>query len=219
MLSPADLFDLSEFPHRDVFDGLEYGWEAISAIAPYLERYLAAADHPNVVEGTVLGNATLIGTGIWIGEGTVVEPGVFIKAPALIGRHCEIRHGAYIRGNVIVGDHAVVGHTTEVKNSILLNHAQAPHFAYVGDSVLGCRVNLGAGTKLANLKIVEGNVHVRVNGQVYDTGLRKFGALVGDDVQIGCNTVTSPGTILSPGCLVHPNTTPKGFYPPRQVVR
>ncbi|HEX2172699.1 MAG TPA: glucose-1-phosphate thymidylyltransferase, partial [Dehalococcoidia bacterium] len=181
--------------------------------------------HPNVVEGTILGNATLLGAGIWIGEGTVVEPGVFIKAPALIGRDCEIRHGAYLRGNVIVGDRAIVGHDTEVKNSIFLPDAHAPHFSYVGDSILGRRVNLGAGTKLANFKFVaEGNpdrqiVRVRVNGQVHDTGLRKFGALLGDDVQIGCNAVTSPGTILSRGCLVYPNTTAKGFHPPGAIVR
>ena len=219
MLSPADLFDLQDFACRDLFDGLTYAWEAIPAIGAYLARYRARAGDSNVVAGTVMENATLLGAGIWIGEGTVVEPGALIKAPALIGRHCEIRHGAYLRGNVILGDHAVVGHASEVKNAVLLNHAQAPHFAYVGDSILGNRVNLGAGTKLANLKIVEGNVTVRASGQVYDTGLRKFGALIGDDVEIGCNSVTSPGTVLSRGCLVYANTTVRGFIPPHRIVR
>ena len=219
MLSPADLFDLRDFAHRDLFDGLVYAWEAIPAVAAYLERHFADADQLNRVEGTVCEGATLLGTGIWIGEGTVVEPGALIKAPALIGRDCEIRHGAYLRGNVILGDHAVVGHASEVKNAVLLNHAQAPHFAYVGDSILGNRVNLGAGTKLANLKIVEGNVTVRASGETYDTGLRKFGALIGDDVEIGCNSVTSPGTILSRGCLVYANTTVRGFIPPHRIVR
>ena len=219
MLSPADLFDLRDFAHRDLFDGLVYAWEAIPAVAAYLERHFADADQLNRVEGTVCEGATLLGTGIWIGEGTVVEPGALIKAPALIGRDCEIRHGAYLRGNVILGDHADVGHASEVKNAVLLNHAQAPHFAYVGDSILGNRVNLGAGTKLANLKIVEGNVTVRASGETYDTGLRKFGALIGDDVEIGCNSVTSPGTILSRGCLVYANTTVRGFIPPHRIVR
>lgn len=219
MLSPADLFDLDSFPWREVFDELTYAWDVLPRIAKFLETYREAADHPNVVEGTVLGNATLLGSGIWIGEGTVVEPGAMIKAPSLIGRNCEIRHGAYVRGNVILGNGAVVGHASEVKNAILLNHAQAPHFAYVGDSVLGNQVNLGAGTKLANLKIVEGTVQVRAGGATYDTGLRKFGALVGDGVEIGCNSVTSPGTILGRGCLVYPNTTVKGYIPPRRVVR
>ena len=219
MLSPADLFDLGDFAWRDLFEGLTYAWEAIPAIGAYLARHRARAGDSNVIAGTVMETATLLGTGIWIGEGTVVEPGALIKAPALIGRNCEIRHGVYLRGNVILGDHAVVGHASEVKNAVLLNHAQAPHFAYVGDSILGNRVNLGAGTKLANLKIVEGNVTVRAGGQVYDTGLRKFGALIGDDVEIGCNSVTSPGTILSRGCLVYANTTVRGFIPPHRIVR
>ena len=219
MLSAADLFDLGDFACRDLFDGLTYAWEAIPAIGAYLARYRARAGDSNVIAGTVMETATLLGAGIWIGEGTVVELGALIKAPALIGRNCEIRHGAYLRGNVILGDHAVVGHASEVKNAILLNHAQAPHFVYVGDSILGNRVNLGAGTKLANLKIVEGNVTVRAGGQVYDTGLRKFGALIGDDVEIGCNSVTSPGTILSRGCLVYANATVRGFIPPHRIVR
>ncbi|MBI5050382.1 MAG: glucose-1-phosphate thymidylyltransferase [Nitrospirae bacterium] len=157
---------------------------------------------------------------ISIGEGTVVEPGALIKGPVIIGRNTEVRQGAYIRGNCLVGDRCVVGHTTEMKNAVMLNDAKAGHFAYIGDSILGNNVNLGAGTKLANLKISGSEVKLKIEGRLYSTGLRKFGAVLGDDVETGCNTVTSPGALLGKRCLVYPNTSVPGkYYPPLQVIR
>ena len=157
---------------------------------------------------------------ISIGEGTVVEPGALIKGPAIIGRNTEVRQGAYIRGNCLVGDRCVVGHTTEMKNAVMLNDAKAGHFAYIGDSILGNNVNLGAGTKLANLKISGSEVKLKIEDKIYNTGLRKFGAILGDDVETGCNTVTSPGALLGRGCLVYPNTSVPGkYYPPHHVIR
>jgi acetyltransferase-like isoleucine patch superfamily enzyme len=158
--------------------------------------------------------AVLLDTRICIGEGTVVEPGALIKGPTMIGNHTEVRQGAYVRGNCLVGNRCVVGHATEVKTAILLDGAKAGHFAYIGDSILGNDVNLGAGTKLANLKIVDVEMKVRVEEQVYDTGLRKLGAILGDHVEIGCNAVTSPGTLLGKGSLVYPCiNVPGGYYP------
>ena len=157
---------------------------------------------------------------IRIGGGTVVEPGALIKGPTIVGCFTEVRQGAYVRGKCIVGDRCVVGHTTEIKSSVMLNGAKAGHFAYIGDSILGNETNLGAGTKLANLKIKPGNIWLRVGDDTIDTGLRKFGAVVGDGVEIGCNTVTNPGTVLGRGCMVHAvSSVPAGYHEPGSVVR
>jgi bifunctional N-acetylglucosamine-1-phosphate-uridyltransferase/glucosamine-1-phosphate-acetyltransferase GlmU-like protein len=157
---------------------------------------------------------------IFIGDGTVVEPSALIKGPAIIGRDPEVRQGAYMRGNCLVGNRCIVGHTTEMKNSVMLNNARAGHFAYIGDSILGNNVNLGAGTKLANLKIIGSEVNLQIKGQRYRTGLRKFGAILGDDVETGCNTVTSPGTLLGKTSLVYPNTSVMGgYYPYSSIIK
>jgi bifunctional N-acetylglucosamine-1-phosphate-uridyltransferase/glucosamine-1-phosphate-acetyltransferase GlmU-like protein len=166
------------------------------------------------------GGVTLAGEEICLGEGTVVESGAFLQGPTIIGRCTEVRQGAYVRGSCLIGDHCVVGHVTEIKNSVMLNGAKAGHFAYIGDSILGSHCNLGAGTKLANLKIVRSAVTVAVDKKSYETGLRKFGAILGDRTETGCNSVTSPGTLLGPRSIVGANVTVKaGVYPPRSVVR
>lgn len=163
--------------------------------------------------------SVLFDDNISIGEGTVVEPGALIKGPAIIGRNTEIRQGAYMRGNCLIGDRCIVGHTTEIKGSVMLNNAKAGHFAYIGDSILGNNVNLGAGTKLANLKIIGSEVNLLIKDKKYKTGLRKFGAILGDDVETGCNVVTSPGTLLGKTSLVYPNTTVMGgYYPDDSII-
>jgi bifunctional N-acetylglucosamine-1-phosphate-uridyltransferase/glucosamine-1-phosphate-acetyltransferase GlmU-like protein len=163
--------------------------------------------------------AILFDPHICVGEGAVVEPGALIKGPAIIGNNTEIRQGAYVRGNCLFGNRCVVGHSTEVKTSILLDGAKAGHFAYIGDSILGNNVNLGAGTKLANLKIVDVEMKIRVESRTYPTGLKKLGAILGDHVETGCNSVTSPGTLLGKASLVYPCVNvPGGFYPSRSVV-
>ncbi len=157
---------------------------------------------------------------IFLGPGAVVEPGALIKGPTIIGSHTEVRQGAYIRGKCIVGDRCVVGHTTEMKSTIMLNGAKAGHFAYLGDSILGGECNLGAGTKLANLKIRGSSVRVPVEGNTIDSGLRKFGAVIGDGVEIGCNTVTNPGTVLGKKCMVLPVVSVRaGYHSPRTIIR
>jgi NDP-sugar pyrophosphorylase family protein len=149
----------------------------------------------------------------------VVEPGALIKGPTIIGDNSEVRQGAYMRGNCLVGDRCIVGHTTEVKHSIMLDGSKAGHFAYIGDSILGNEVNLGAGTKLANLKIVDVEMKLRVEGEIYKTGLRKLGAILGDKTETGCNSVTSPGTLLGKASLVYPCVNvPGGFFPDRSIV-
>jgi UDP-N-acetylglucosamine diphosphorylase / glucose-1-phosphate thymidylyltransferase / UDP-N-acetylgalactosamine diphosphorylase / glucosamine-1-phosphate N-acetyltransferase / galactosamine-1-phosphate N-acetyltransferase len=166
----------------------------------------------------ILPGAFLFNDRIIIGPGTIVEPGAFIKGPVIVGSHSEIRQGAYIRGDSIVGNRCVVGHTTEMKGSILLDGAKAAHFAYVGDSILGRDVNLGAGTKLANLKMIPGSVIVTVDKQRYNTGRRKLGAILGDHTETGCNSVTSPGTLMGPSSIVYSGVAvPSGYYPSRTI--
>jgi acetyltransferase-like isoleucine patch superfamily enzyme len=164
-----------------------------------------------ILPGAYLFNDTII-----IGSGTVVEPGALIKGPTVIGNDTEVRQGAYLRGDCLVGNGCVVGHTTEVKGSIMLDGAKAGHFAYIGDSILGREVNLGAGTKLANLKVVAGSVSIRAEGKKYDTGRRKLGAILGDKTETGCNSVTSPGTMIGPHSIVLPGVSVSGgYYPAR----
>ncbi len=166
-------------------------------------------------EGSVLWDEA-----IFIGPGAVLEPGALVKGPCIIGAQTELRQGAYIRGKCIVGARCVVGHTTEMKGSVMLDGAKAGHFAYIGDSILGKDSNLGAGTKLANLKINNQAIRVMVHGSHIDTNLRKFGAIIGDKVEIGCNTVTNPGTLLGKSCQVFALTSVRtGYYEPNSIIR
>ena len=149
---------------------------------------------------------------VHIDESAIIEPGVYIIGPAYIGPNAIIRHGAYIREYSWICANALVGHSSETKHSILLPGAKAPHFNYVGDSVLGPNVNLGAGVKLSNLRNDGGEVHVRIKGERIASGLRKFGAIIGEGSQLGCNAVTNPGVVLGARCMVMPNTTVTGIY-------
>ena len=174
-----------------------------------------------LADSTVLMAGALLMNGpIQLGRGVLVESGALIKGPAIIGERSEIRQGAYIRGYCLAGSRCVIGHATEVKHSIFLDDAKAGHFAYLGDSILGNRVNLGAGTKLANLRFLGGEVQIKTDQGPVASGLRKFGAIMADDVQTGCNSVTNPGTLLGHGSLLMPNTTaPSGFHPSGTILR
>ncbi len=164
--------------------------------------------------------ASILDEAVQIGEGTVVEPGALIKGPTIIGRSSEIRQGAYIRGSSLIGERCIVGHATEMKNAVMLNRVTAGHFAYIGDSILGSDVNLGAGTKLANLSIIGSQVNLRIAGVLHKTGLKKFGAILGDNCETGCNSVTSPGTLLGKKSIVVPNVTvPNGYHKPKSIIR
>lgn len=213
MVKPADLFDLGQTAHSAVFDGCKYAWDALKKIESYIRAHLKPALH-NHCDGVAF-----IGKEVFIGEGTEVEDGVMIKGPAIIGRNCQIRHNAYIREFVIIGDNCVVGNSTEIKNSILFNHACAPHFNYVGDSILGHRAHLGAGVKISNFKLMPGNVQVELEGKRLDTGLRKFGALLGDESDIGCNTVLNPGSIIGRLSVVYPNMNWRGILPRGHIAK
>ena len=175
-----------------------------------------------VLEGAsvIMAGAVLTGKKISIGKGVLIETGAMIKSPAIIGDMTEVRQGAYLRGYCLAGKRCVLGHTTEIKHSILLNDAKAGHFAYLGDSILGCNTNLGAGTKLANLRFIPGNITISHKGEQLNTGRRKIGAIMGDNSQTGCNSVTSPGTLMARKAILMPNTTTKtGYHAERAIIR
>lgn len=213
-LLPSYFFDLSHYVHKRLFDLDDYVWKALAKLEGYLAE-LSFERH----EATISPFAYLINPEtIHLGRGTVVEPGAYIQGPCWIGENCVVRHGAYLRGFVIAGNHCVIGHDTEIIKSILLDHVHAAHFAYLGQAILGNHVNLGAGTKCANLKLNNEPVSILVEKQKISTGLRKLGAIIGDYSQIGCNAVTNPGTLLGKYVHCHPSLNCGGFIPSHQTI-
>ena len=213
MFKPSDLFDLSQTEHSALFDGCVHAWDVLKRIKEYLKASARSEQHHKLV-----GHA-YIGENVFIGEGTIVEDGAMIKGPAIIGHHCQIRHNAYLREDVIVGDGCVIGNSCELKNALIFNHCEVPHFNYVGDSILGYKAHLGAGVVLSNVKVIKGNVAVEWNGDRIDTGLRKFGALIGDHGQVGCNAVLNPGSIVGRNAVIYPCTNWRGVLPADSVAK
>jgi NDP-sugar pyrophosphorylase family protein len=213
VFAPADFFDLKQTDHAAIFHGVTQSWEIVPKLKAYLEENLVPGNL-----GRVLGEPP-IGKRVFIGKDTVIEPGAYIKGPAWIGPECEIRHGAYIRENVIIGAGSVIGNSVEIKNSFLFNGCQVPHFNYVGDSVLGAKVHLAAGAIISNLKLNGDFITVRVREGLVTTGLRKFGALVGDGAEIGCNAVLNPGSILGRRTLVYPGVIWRGVLPAHSIAK
>jgi UDP-N-acetylglucosamine diphosphorylase / glucose-1-phosphate thymidylyltransferase / UDP-N-acetylgalactosamine diphosphorylase / glucosamine-1-phosphate N-acetyltransferase / galactosamine-1-phosphate N-acetyltransferase len=213
MFNPGDLFDLSQTRHSALFDGCEHAWDALKKLKAYIDSNVRPSSHSHER------SRVFIGPNVFIGEGTVIEDGVMIKGPAIIGRNCEIRHNAYIREHVIIGDHCVLGNSCEFKHCLLFNYSVVPHFSYVGDSILGYKAHLGAGVKISNVKLIPGNVIVEQDGVSIDTGLRKFGALLGDNTDIGCNTVLNPGSIIGRSSMIYPNTNWRGVLAANSIVK
>ena len=192
MPTPERFFDLQEFLHKDLFKLELPVWDSLRELTGYLDNNNLGKIECSIPEGAILVNPDMIS----IGKGTRVEPGAYIEGPCIIGEGSQVRHGAYVRPYVLTGKRCVIGHSTEVKHSILLDGAKAPHFNYVGDSILGKGVNLGAGVICANFRLDHGEVIVEIEGKRFKTGLRKFGAILGDLSQIGCNSVLNPGVLL-----------------------
>lgn len=267
MVSPADLFDLDGLTHANLFDGLEYVWEALPRIEAFTRQAVnqagpqghllrrngdvlpatlvihdgvvhdsgfallggdptkgkmrvAIADREVADAAVVHAGAAIMDDLVHIAPGAKIEPGALLKGPTFIGPGSEVRQGAYLRGGCLIGARCVVGHTTEVKNSVMLDDAKAGHFAYLGDSILGRGVNLGAGTKLANLKIIDRPFRIKIGETAHTIERRKFGAIMGDACETGCNSVTNPGTVLGRRCLVAPClAVPPGFHAAKSVIR
>jgi UDP-N-acetylglucosamine diphosphorylase / glucose-1-phosphate thymidylyltransferase / UDP-N-acetylgalactosamine diphosphorylase / glucosamine-1-phosphate N-acetyltransferase / galactosamine-1-phosphate N-acetyltransferase len=203
------LLDLAQTDYADIFDNCEYPFEILKKIGPYILK-----------KGPLLGpDYKMIKENVWVGEGTVIADSASITGPAIIGKNCEIRHCAFIRGNALIGDNCVIGNSTEVKNSMYFNNVQTPHFNYVGDSVLGYKSHIGAGVILSNVRSIPGEVTIRTSESFINTGLRKFSAILGDHVEVGCNSVLNPGTIVGKGSVIYPLTSARGFIPENFIVK
>jgi NDP-sugar pyrophosphorylase family protein len=212
----STFFDLGDFPHANLFAEDGPVW---SALGDSLAAYLAAWDDWRIRVELPAG-VHLLGNRISIAPGCVLEPGAVIVGPAILEEGAYLRTGAYVRENVLLGAGSMVGAHSEVKGSILLPGAKAPHQAYVGDSILGRDVNLGAGTICSNVKNVGREVTFRAGGTVFHTGLRKFGAVLGDGCKTGCNTVLNPGVLMGPGSVTYTNASIRGgYYPPGTLVK
>lgn len=231
--------EMEKFAHKRLFAGVARPWDVLPKINDYILDFVRKNARSKLPAGLRLlkgGSPALYcdapvalredlvcrPIGVFIGKGSTIEPSALIKPFAVVGEGCEIRQGAYLRGGVIAGEKCTLGHATEIKNSILMNHTEAGHFNYLGDSVVGSYVNLGAGAKLANLKFRSADA--KKNGlfpeiafahekTAVKTGLSKFGAILGDYCEVGCNAVLSPASILYPDCRVFPNFTVRsGVY-------
>jgi NDP-sugar pyrophosphorylase family protein len=213
MFSADTLLDLNHTEHRLIFDNVTHAWEALAKISTYLQFRLKPG-----IYGKLIGKPFISGA-VFIGRGTVIEHGAMIKGPAWIGEGCEIRNGAYIRENVVVGDGVVLGNSSEFKNCLIFDEAQIPHFNYVGDSILGYKAHLGAGAILSNVRLDHAPVNVITPEGPLSTGLRKFGAIVGDRAEIGCNSVLSPGSIIGRDSIIYPGTSWKGVLPENSIAK
>lgn len=213
MFSPDDYLDFGHTDHRPLFENVTNVWDALKQISSYLKFRLKPA-----LEGRLVGKP-FISDAVFIGRGTVVEHGAMIKGPAWIGEGCEIRNGCYIRENVIVGNGVVMGNSCEFKNCILFDNVQVPHFNYVGDSILGYKAHLGAGVILSNVKLDHSEITVATAAGLVPTGLKKFGAIIGDGAEIGCNSVISPGSLIGRDTILYPGLQWRGVAPEGSIVK
>lgn len=207
-IKTQSLLNLNETIAKAFLEENQYPWETICKIKDFIIKI-----------GENLSNDVFEqkGENIWIAKNAKISPTACITGPVIIDEEAEIRHCAYIRGNVIVGKNAVVGNSTELKNCILFNSVQVPHFNYVGDSILGYKAHLGAGVIISNLRSDKKEVKIIYSGKIIDTNLRKFGAILGDFTEIGCNSVLNPGTILGKNVLLYPLSCVKGVIPENSI--
>ena len=205
-----DLYDLNETIAAELFDGLTYPWEALPKIGEFIKKLGAALDPEEYDK---------VGDDVWIAKSANVFPSAYIHGPAIIGKEAEVRHCAFIRGNALVGEGAVVGNSTELKNVVLFNKVQVPHYNYVGDSILGYKAHMGAGSITSNVKSDKKLVVVHTGEGNIETGLKKFGAMLGDCVEVGCNSVLNPGTVLGPNVNVYPTSSVRGYVPAAHIFK
>lgn len=206
-LSVNSLLTLNQCDAHEIFNGVIYPWEVLPNIESFILEY----------GKTLSEDYTQLGEDVWIGKGTFVENSALIKGPTIIGHNSEIRHCAYIRGSVIIGDNVIVGNSSEIKNAILFNGVQVPHYNYVSDSILGYKAHLGAGAITSNLKSNGTLVSIKYEETVLETGLRKFGAILGDFAEVGCNAVLNPGTIIGQNSIIYPLSSVRGYIPSKMI--
>ena len=198
------LFDFSQTIASAIFEGTTYPWEVLPKISSFILELGATLSSEEYEKR---------GENIWIAKSAKVAPTAFINGPAIIGKDAEIRHCAFIRGNAIVGEGAVVGNSTELKNVLLFNKVQVPHYNYVGDSILGYKAHMGAGSITSNVKSDKTLVTVLKDGEKVPTNCKKMGAILGDNVEVGCNSVLNPGTIVGKNSNIYPLSMVRGYVP------
>ncbi len=209
-LKISTLFNLEHTIAADVFEGKEYPFEVLPEISGFIKKLASTLDM-SIFEKR--------GEDIYIAKTAKVAPSASITGPCIIDEDAEIRHCAFIRGNAIVGKNCVVGNSTELKNVILFDRVQVPHYNYVGDSILGYRSHMGAGSITSNVKSDKTLVAVNVDGKRYETGLKKFGAMLGDCVEVGCNSVLNPGTIIGKNTNIYPLSSVRGYVSENSIYK
>ncbi len=206
----SSLYNLSETIASELFQGLTYPWEALPNISAFICELGERLDKEKFEQR---------GEQVWIAKSAKVAPTANINGPVIIDEEAEIRHCAFIRGNAIVGKGAVVGNSTELKNVVLFNKVQVPHYNYVGDSILGYKSHMGAGSITSNVKSDKTLVVVKDKGTEIATGLKKFGAMLGDGVEVGCNSVLNPGTVVGKGSNIYPLSMVRGVVPSNSIYK
>ena len=209
-LTVNELYDLNETIAKGIFDDVTYPWEVLPKIGDFiveLGKTLSKEEYDQVEEN------------VWIAKSANVFPSAYIHGPAIIGKDAEVRHCAFIRGNAIVGEGAVVGNSTELKNVILFNKVQVPHYNYVGDSVLGYKAHMGAGSITSNVKSDKKLVVVKTPEGGIETGRKKFGAMLGDEVEVGCGTVLNPGSVVGRHTNIYPLSSVRGYVPAGSIYK
>ncbi len=209
-MSVAALFDLEHTAAAPLLQGKAYPWEALPQIAEFIRELgasLPPADYEQREES------------VWISRSAQIFPSAYLSGPAIIGPETEVRHGAFIRGSALVGAGCVVGNSTELKNVILFDKVQVPHYNYVGDSILGYRAHMGAGSITSNVKADRTAVQVSIEGERVETGLKKFGAMLGDRVEVGCNSVLNPGSVIGRDAHIYPLSMVRGFIPENSIYK
>ena len=208
MLKTLDLFDLSHTKARTLLESAVWPWEALAGIKELILALGPALPQDEYEE---------ISEHVWVARDAVIYPNNYLGAPCIIGHETEVRPGAFIRGSALVGDHCVVGNSTELKNVILFDNVQVPHYNYVGDSILGYRSHMGAGSITSNVKSDKLPVVVRCGDERIETGLKKIGGMLGDRVEVGCNSVLNPGTVIGRDSNIYPTSCVRGTVPERSI--
>ena len=207
MLTTAQLYDMSRSLAGPYLTGFEYPWQALNGIKNLILEL-----------GSILGEEyTEVSPTVWVHKTAIVAPTAFLGAPCIIGAGTEVRHCAYIRGSALVGENCVVGNSVELKNVILFDSVQVPHYNYVGDSILGYKSHMGAGAVTSNVKSDKTLVVVKNGDEKIETGLKKFGAMLGDFVEVGCNSVLNPGTVIGRYSNVYPTSCVRGMVPENSI--
>lgn len=209
-LTISNLYNLERTIAKDLFEGLTYPWEALPLIGDFIIKLGNTLD-PEIYEKR--------GENIWIAKSAKVFDSVYLNGPLIIDENAEVRQCAFIRGNAIIGKGATVGNSTELKNSILFDEVQTPHFNYIGDSILGYKSHTGAGAITSNLKSDKSLVTVLLDGEKVETGVKKFGAMLGDNVEVGCNSVLNPGTVIGKNTNVYPLSFVRGYVAENSIYK